>query len=419
MKNKRIAIPIKILIFVVCMLIVNKIILICTYERSIYAGTMEEIYETNNIDVLLLGSSHTDVSFDEKVLSGMFNKNVFNAGTPVQKPDVSYYILKEALKNNQIEKVYLDMYYYMYRENAKDRKNAQLEFVYIVSDEMKWSLDKVKFLLDACPTESLINGFVKGSRYATNIMDLKKFESIIKSADHQNIQEEDGTSDTLSKNEYSICVSTAEDYQLKEDNISEYSYKYLEKMVELCKEENIELVLVVTPMTDYQLSIIGDYDDYISNVREFADKMGVSYRDYNLCKPEILNIDEQSFSDIHHLNSSGARIFTEIFGQLEKDDLRYDECFFETYEQKMLEIDPDCFGINVFWSEEGFWEIIPICNQDIELKYEVAGLEENIELFGERKSRFNAEEGTYVIKVESDELLGISKQYQVSLSSMR
>ena len=91
---------------------------------------MEEIYETNDIDVLLLGSSHTDVSFDEKILSDMFHKNVFNAGTPVQKPDVSYYILKEALKNNEIDcllipkgEIVLDGYNYGFIGGASVKLN--------------------------------------------------------------------------------------------------------------------------------------------------------------------------------------------------------------------------------------------------------------------------------------------------------
>lgn len=418
MKNKRIVMPIKILVLILCVVLVNKIIVFCTYERSEFAGTVEQIYGMNdNIDVLLLGSSHADVSFDEKLLSELWNKNVFNAGTPVQKPDVSYYILKEALKTNDIEKVYLDMFYYMYRDNPESRTNAQLEFVYIVSDEMKWSLDKVKFLLDACPTEGLINGFVKGSRDATNIMDLETFERIIKAKRHTKLPEAANTDDVISEREYSICVRTEEDYQLKKDNISDYSYKYLEKMVKLCREENIELVLVTTPMTDYQLSIIGNYDDYISDVREFADKMDVYYRDYNLCKHETLNVDEGCFSDIHHLNSKGTKLFTETFVQLENDKIKYEDCFYDTYQQKMQEINPDCFGINVFRTEEGDREIIPVCSQNMELDYEVITQGESINLFGEKRNKFKAEEGEYIIKVISNESFGISKQYRVSLGA--
>lgn len=418
MKEKKfIKITVKVLLLLVVLLCINAIIVFCTYEKSEYAGTIDKMYEEeNNIDILILGSSHAHVSFDEKYMSDVLKKNVYNAGTPVQKPDAAYYILKEATKTNDIEKVYLDMFYYMYHDNPKERTNAQLEFIYLVSDEMKWSMDKIHFLMDACPTESYLNAFVKGSRNAVYLMDIKKVEEVIKLKRHKVQEEEVTASYYTSESEYSMCVKTTEDYQLSKNNLSDYSRKYLKRMAELCRDNNIELVLLATPMTDYQLSIIGDYDDYVSNVRELADEMQVKYRDYNLCKKESLGIGDDCFSDIHHLNPKGTRIFTEKFLQFESGELYYDECFYDTYKQKKEAMVPTFFGINVFRIDGNIYEIIPICSQKMDLVYEVIYQDMSVEILSEGENKFCvADSGQYIIKVTDQNTDEVLKKFIVDL----
>ena len=405
--------------------VVNSIIVYCTYESSGYGAVMTDMYEDpQNIDILLLGSSHTDVSFDEKYMNQAQELHVFNAGSPVQKPDTSYYILKETSKSNSVKQVYLDMFYYMYQDEPQNRTNAQLEFIYIITDQMKWSWDKIEFLLNAGPMDSYIHGFIKASRTADNILYLTKTEQLIKEKRHSD--NDDIASEKVEEidihNTYDIpnvCIGNSSGYRLQKQNISEYSRKYIKKIAKLCRDKGIELVLVATPMTDYQLNIIGDYDTYINEVKSLAESIGVPYRDYNLCNEEILGITDDCFADMHHLNKKGSRIFTIRFMEYETGQLSYDDTFYQSYRQKINSMKDTCFGIDVISTgENNEYQVVPVCNRKMDLLYEISQQEEqlvNVLSIDNNIFRIN-KSGIYNIIVKNRQNDEVLKRYEIELN---
>lgn len=75
--------------------------------------TFHEMYEQDNIDILFVGSSHCYRSFIPEILDEKLGKNTFNAGTSSQHLDSSYMIIREAAKYNDIEHIYLELYFNM------------------------------------------------------------------------------------------------------------------------------------------------------------------------------------------------------------------------------------------------------------------------------------------------------------------
>ena len=96
-----------------------------------------------------------------------------------------------------------------------------------------------------------------------------------------------------------------------------YTLEYIGRIVEFCREEEIRLVFVTAPSLDRYLQEIGPYDMAHQYIQELADGYGVPYLDFNLCRDEYLNLGEESYIDVDHLNGYGAETLTRLLARLD------------------------------------------------------------------------------------------------------
>ena len=92
---------------------------------------------------------------------------------------------------------------------------------------------------------------------------------------------------------------------------------YIERIVEFCREEGIRLVFVTAPSFDRYLEEIGPYDLAHQYIQELADSYGILYLDFNLCRDEYLNLGQESYIDVDHLNGKGAAALTTLLSELD------------------------------------------------------------------------------------------------------
>lgn len=130
--------------------------------------TFHEMYEQDKIDVLFVGSSHCYRSFDPELLDGKMGKNTFNAGTSNQHLNGSYMIIKEAARYNDIEHIYLELYFYI--ASTEDKKRSDLTDVYLITDYLKPSWDKFLFLAGVSTKDCYINSFIPARRNWGNFL---------------------------------------------------------------------------------------------------------------------------------------------------------------------------------------------------------------------------------------------------------
>ena len=76
-----------------------------SYARVLF----HEFHNQDKIDYLICGASHVSHGLEADIASKKLGKSVFNSGTPSQKIDGTYAILREALKLYKIEKVFLEL----------------------------------------------------------------------------------------------------------------------------------------------------------------------------------------------------------------------------------------------------------------------------------------------------------------------
>lgn len=349
-----------------------------------FRGKMLNFYAQDNIDTLFLGSSHVFCGINTDILEEKWNEDVYLAATSVQKPDASYYLLKEAVKNHKIKRVFLDMYYHQYRDNPDERTAEQLKYIYCVSDYMNWSWDKVEFIWNACPIESMLRAFIPAIRYGDNLLDFDYIDRVVKSKNHDDYRNPviditdkgyrggdiNGEYTKIGEGNFVTIIDTKEEPEIVIPPISDYSLKYLKKIIELCKENNIELVLFTTPMTDFIVNVLDNYDDFHNYVEKLAKDNKIEFLDFNLYNPNFGEFSDEMHSDDHHLNAFGAYYFSELLSECISDyenGTKINNRFCETFEEKQKKENSRFYGILLEKTGHSY-HIVPIQNTNEELK---------------------------------------------------
>ena len=110
--------------------------------------------------------------------------------------------------------------------------------------------------------------------------------------------------------------------------ISDYCFGYLDKMRTLCEENGIELILIKAPTNNWKYHW---YDDWDAQIREYADRNGLSYYNFIGLLEEIgLDYSTDTYDAGIHLNVYGAEKMSRYFGRILSEelglsDLRSDE----------------------------------------------------------------------------------------------
>lgn len=324
---------------------------------------MHEFYNSEkNIDILFLGSSHTYRSLVPQIADEIFGAYTFNGGTSSQALDGSLAILEEAAANNDVSHLYLELYYGMASgESYKER--SQMTKTYIISDYMKPSFRKIQYLLNASSKEHYVNSFVSARRnweklfdseYVTNLIIKKQTESYknykwVKNEEQKEYYVERGfvaNDDVVNEGVYwnSAAYGKIEAVSSLTDDCD--WRVTLQKIIDFCKKNEIEITLFVAPMPEWTLVGKGNYDSYSDVIQRIANENQIDYYDFNLCKSEYFPTNERNFfRDEDHLNTKGAETFSEVFSEFFVGNIRAEDLFYDSFTDKLAAEEPTVYGV--------------------------------------------------------------------------
>ena len=145
-----------------------------SWSRILWHNFYEDDGEIDNI---YLGSSHVyqdinSIKLDE--INGQYN---FNLAVGGQLLNGSYYLLKEADKNNTLSHVYLELYYQCSVKDNYDsdkdmiEKAENYETNWRNTDHMKTSYNKFEYMMSITGAEKYVDTFFPFIRYRTNLND--------------------------------------------------------------------------------------------------------------------------------------------------------------------------------------------------------------------------------------------------------
>lgn len=294
------------LIIVIILSILNPIfVLKLEHRRKLYQG----LYRDSEVpyDVVLLGSSHMHSGINPNTLWSKYGITSFNYATGGQPINVTYYLLKEVLKNHQNPIVVVDLYYLGYIEPY-----GKSGYIRYVLDSMKTSKNKVEAVINTTPKSYWITYVFPFLRFHTRWKELNK---------------EDFYYD-YERNYYTKGFSATHDKYGKDNNSNPFaaekaelppeSMEYLMKIINLSKEKNFKLVFINVPydstISDVQPSWHKNSPGMFKTITEIAKNNNIPFIDYNLINDET-NFDFKSdMSNDGHMNIWGAEKISDHLG---------------------------------------------------------------------------------------------------------
>lgn len=294
---------IKATIFITILLIIlsqlNTVLLKKVGHRAkLYQGLYNE---ENSYEVLFMGSSHMNGSMNPNILWGKYGITSFNYATGGQPIDVTYYLLKEALKIHNPKVVVLDLYYLGLTDEYGEEG-----YIRTVLDNMKFSLNKIETLVNCVPKDDIIHYLFPILKYHTRWKELtlEDFKFDLKNGAYAK--------------GYSASSEKYGSYNNGDLNITEVSYipeksrKYLYKFMELSKEYGFSLVFTNAP---YDYSSNDSMKNWHENdaamfnrISEIASENKIPFINYS--SKEILERIEFNFAEdmfnVGHVNVWGS-----------------------------------------------------------------------------------------------------------------
>lgn len=270
--------------------------------------------QKNSIDVLLLGSSHCVTSLNPQVLYDNYGITSYNLGSEQQSALVTYYWLEEALKYQSPKVVIIDTYTFHEYTNSyiKNGLNCSEESVRKAMDSMrisplKWEAAKAIEKYD--PTQSAISYILLNIRYHTRWTNLGEDDYTNKiMVEHGGIKGFTifSGSNTNYSNYEPLNASAAD--QCNGENWVDVANEYVDKIVNLCNEQDIKLIFVNIPCRE---SI-----DRHKTTKEYAEAHEIPFYDFE--EASLYNeINYDAVENlIDHPNYLGAEKITMYLGEV-------------------------------------------------------------------------------------------------------
>ena len=278
------------------------------YMTEIFEGNLVEEYyqEVKDHDVIFLGDCEVFSNISPVTLWQDYGITSYIRGSAQQLIWQSYYLLEETLTYEKPEVVVFNVLAMKYDEPQNEAYNR------MTLDGMKWSMSKINGIkASMTEDEKIVEYLFPILRYHSRWDDLKKedLKYFFKK-------------EPLSHNGYLMRADikpvsmipkgrVLPDYQFGEN-----SYKYLDKISKLCKDNGIELILIKSPSV-YPYW----YEEWDQQIIDYAKEHNITYINFLNYKEEIgIDYQNDTFDGGLHLNLSGAEKFTKYFGEILKDN---------------------------------------------------------------------------------------------------
>ncbi len=264
---------------------------------------MELFYELpeDSVEVLVLGSSHAYCGFNTGVLWREQGIPAYILAGSQQPMWNSYHCLIEALKYQKPSLVVLEGYMtYIdtpYRDDSMVIRNTY---------GMRWSRNKIEAIKASAPKERWIDFLLAYTQYHTRYNDLTSADILPYRGD---VMYENWKGTTLKFNTEEKETPQVADVT-ERDPLEPRTEEYYRKIIELCRDENVPLLIVLTPY-----ATTPEKQMRFNTAADIAAEYGVPFIDYNLLYEECGMDFATDMADDGHLNALGAAKFTSVFGQ--------------------------------------------------------------------------------------------------------
>jgi len=279
------------------------------YKTAHRAKLIQGLYDSDDdYDVLMIGSSHMNGGLDPNVLWKQYGITSFNYATGGQTLELSYFILREALKKHEKPgAVVVDVFY-----SGMTNPYGESGLLSNAIDNLKLSRNKAEAIFNCVPPGEWPFYFLPALKYHFRWSSLTAQDFNFDLSAYY-YSKGFGAGTTRWGKDDATYGST--DRRLA---IPRESLEYLQKIVDLSRQEGFPLILVNFPAdyTNYNQmdGWVDDCEAMLNSVADFAAERGVPFLDY--CDSmESIGIDfPNDMNNASHLNQWGACKLSSAFG---------------------------------------------------------------------------------------------------------
>ena len=279
-------------------------LLVPKYVDGIVEGAFVAEYykEEKDFDVIFVGDCEVYENFSPIVLWEEYGINSYIRGSAEQYIWQSYYLLEDTLRYETPEVVIFNIQSLQFDKSQNEAYNR------MSLEGMEWSMSKVNAIKASMKeNEHFLDYVFPILRYHSRWSELSAtdVEYLFKTK-------------KVSHNGYYMRVDVKPAEQVPEGRIlSDYSFgenawKYLDKMMALCKEKGITLILIKAPsLYPYW------YDEWEAQVEEYAAENHLRYINFLELQEETgIDYNTDTYDAGLHMNLSGAEKLSVYLGRI-------------------------------------------------------------------------------------------------------
>lgn len=271
------------------------------------ADAIETFYKTpkDTYDVVFVGSSHVYYAIYPMQLWKNYGFASYDAASPSQAVPCSYYLIRDVIRNQHPKVVVMDMYYMVYNRYANEYSR-----IHEISDAMPlFSRNKVEMIRDLVP--KVEGDGTQWSFYANIALYHARWQELTTKDFYISDLFMKGAK-TMSK---ARPVKKTEISDNRVDKIPEIPLEYLQKIKQVCDENDTELLLISIPYGNENQDKMEDQLAILNGIEKYVKENGMTY--LNLFKrDDLLSLDyTQDFYEPAHMNRYGGRKVTDCLGR--------------------------------------------------------------------------------------------------------
>lgn len=272
-------------------------------ESGLFDKFNKIFHEENNYDVLFVGSSRAECHFNPKIFDSITGYNSYNIGISGSNNSFTYGIYKAYLSKSKAPKYAIMNIDYQFAHESSDTIYEFPRFFPYLDNEILFNelnkRDKRFFLFKYLPPYAIaflgdkyFNIALRGYSNNPSSYDeqcYKGFQSI-NPLNYKDLENED------------TCKYKA--WILKENS------DYLDSIISISKDKNIELIFVVSPLHKNGIKRVKNVGEVISQFGAIAQKNNILFMNYHL---DSISNDDTNFADFYHMKNKGATLFSKKF----------------------------------------------------------------------------------------------------------
>jgi hypothetical protein len=270
--------------------------------------------EDNSLDMVFIGSSHSYCTFAPSLIDPDLGIESFQFGMPLAHADTNYFILQEILKTQSPQFVILELYWDVLDDDFEIKQadtffqafnNQKLQLFYI-EELFPWN-EKIKYKIPLIRYQSDFINYQ--NKRLNDWLDFKKESSKqegVEYYEYRGFMFCDYVINLEDKNQY-------ERFDGKNWAFSSVQQSYLEKIINTCEENDLDLIFVTAPVAPVSMEKIENYNIVHQAINDFSLKNDTPYLDFNIVNEQDRILANENFRDEAHVNFSGAEIVNEYF----------------------------------------------------------------------------------------------------------